>query len=74
MPGANCSIFGCGTSRAKSGISIFKIPAGDDENSAKIRDEWVRVVCRDREVDANLRKQIKENDSHLPESFRRKIH
>ena len=54
MPGANCSVYGCGTNRRSSGISIFKIPTSDDEQSAKIRDEWIKVVCRHREVDADL--------------------
>lgn len=65
MPGANCSIFGCATSRKTKGISIFKIPSGDDEKSAKIRDEWIKVVCRDREIDADLRRQINNRTIHV---------
>ena len=29
MPGANCIIFGCSTSRRHCEISIFKIPSGE---------------------------------------------
>lgn len=67
MPGANCSIYGCGTSRKHVGISIFKIPTKDDELSKKTREAWVRLVTRDREVDASLRKQIHENNIHICE-------
>ena len=58
MPGANCSIYGCGTSRKHTGISIFRIPAKDDNLSKKTREAWVRLVIRDREIDSSLRKQI----------------
>jgi hypothetical protein len=57
MPGANCSIFGCGTNRRHTGVGIFRIPSGNDERSKVIRDEWIRVITKDRVVDANFRKQ-----------------
>ena len=34
MVGANCSIFGCSSSRRKSGVAIFQVPQGDDEWSS----------------------------------------
>ena len=67
MPGANCSIYGCGTSRKHVGVSIFRIPTKDDELSKKTRDAWVRVVCRDREIDASLRNQISQRTIHICE-------
>ena len=60
MPGANCSIYGCGTGRKQTGISIFRIPAKDDDLSTKTREAWVRIVTRDREIDSSLRKQIEQ--------------
>ena len=54
MPGANCSIFGCGTSRRNTGVGIFRLPSGKDENSRQTRDEWIEVITRDRVVDANF--------------------
>jgi hypothetical protein len=48
MPGANCSIFGCGTNRRHTGVGIFRIPSGNDERSKVIRDEWIRVITKDR--------------------------
>ena len=58
MPGANCSIFGCGTNRRHRGVGIFKIPAGKDEKSKEIHDAWIKVITRDRVVDDNFRKKI----------------
>ena len=67
MPGANCSIYGCGTSRQHTGISIFRIPAKDDDLSTKTREAWVRIVTRDREIDSSLRKQIEQRTLHICE-------
>ena len=44
MPGANCSIFGCGTSRCNTGIGIFRLPLGKDKKSKQARDEWIKVI------------------------------
>ena len=27
MPGVNCSVFGCGSSRRHTGLGIFKLPS-----------------------------------------------
>lgn len=67
MPGANCSIYGCGISRNHKGISIFRIPTKDDDLSTKTREAWVRLVTRDRETDASLRKQIDQRTIHICE-------
>ncbi len=44
MPGANCSIFSCGTSRCNTGVGIFRIPSGKDDKSQQIREEWIKVI------------------------------
>jgi hypothetical protein len=67
MPGANCSIYGCGTSRKHAGISIFRNPAKDDDLSTKTREAWVRLVTRDREIDSSLQKQIDQRTIHICE-------
>ena len=67
MPGANCSIHSCGTSRKHVRVSIYRISTKDDELSKKTRDAWVRVVCRDREIDASLRNQISQRTIHIGE-------
>ena len=65
MPGANCAIFGCSTSRKTLGIGIFKLPSGNSEESARIGEEWIKVVCRNRKVHADLKRQIKEGRIHI---------
>ncbi len=67
MPGANCSIFGCSTSRRQSGISIFGLPKAEDELSRKTRQEWVNVITRNRVIDADLRRQVEEGRVHVCE-------
>ena len=67
MPGANCSIFGCGTNRRHSGVRIFRIPAGKDEKSKEIHDAWIKVITRDRVVDDNFRKQIDSGNVYVCE-------
>ena len=61
MPGSNCSVFGCGTCRNQSDIGIFKIPAPKDEFHTKWRNDLLAAVTRDRVLDENLKKQIKNN-------------
>ena len=60
MPGDNCSIYGCGTSRSKKykGVGIFKVPSGEDPFNTKWREQLIHVVTRNRVIDANLRSQI----------------
>ena len=58
MVGANCSIFGCSSSRRKSGVPIFKVPEGDDEWSSNWRKSIISVVTKDRVIDKALRERI----------------
>ena len=58
MVGANCSIFGCASSRRKSGVAIFKIPQGDNEWSCNWRKSIISVVTKDRVIDKALRERI----------------
>ena len=58
MVGANCSIFGCSSSRRKSGVAIFKVPQGDDEWSCNWRKSIISVVTKDRVIDKALRERI----------------
>ena len=54
MPGANCSTFGCSTSQRKFGISIFKLPSGEDDLSKKTQEEWVNQITKNRVIDVDL--------------------
>ena len=67
MPGANCSIFGCNTSRKTSGISIFALPKGEDELSKQTREAWVNEITRNRVIDPDLRRQIDRRTLHVCE-------
>ena len=58
MPGANCSIFGCSTSRKSKGISIFRVPTGDDDYNTKWREKIVNIITKDRLINESLKTQI----------------
>ena len=55
MIGANCSKFDRSSSRRRSGVTIFKVPQGDDKWSFKWRKS---VFTKDRVIDKALRKRI----------------
>ena len=67
MPGVNCSVKGCSTSRRTKGISIFKIPKASNVTQEEWRNEMVSVITRDREIDQDLRRKIKEDRLHICE-------
>lgn len=72
MPGANCSIFGCATSRKHVGVGIFKIPKETDELSKKTREAWISVITKDRVADEGLRRQINSGNLYVCEKHFRK--
>ena len=59
MPGDNCSVNGCGVNRRMKGMGIFKIPSAD--TNSEWRKKWLGELLRFRELDVNLRAQIKQN-------------
>ena len=67
MPGSNCSIFGCGTSRKSTGMGIFKLPTGKDDFNTKWRRELLQIITRDRVEDAALKRQICKDSIHICE-------
>ena len=56
MPGANCAIYGCGTTRRPKykGIGIFKVPSVQDKEKAEWRSELTGQILKDRVIDDNL--------------------
>ncbi len=68
MPGANCSISGCNTSRKNTGVNILALPKGEDELSCKTREEWVKQITRNRVIDQDLRWQIVARTLHICEN------
>ena len=67
MPGANCSIFGCTTSRYTSGVAIFGLPRGDDTYNVDWRRKLIHIITKDRVIDRSLRAQIEKNNLHVCE-------
>lgn len=62
MPGKNCCIPNCPTSRRHTGISIFNVPRGDDEYSTEWRNKLVGIITKYRVVDASFRLKIEKRD------------
>ena len=58
MVGANCSIFGCSSSKRKSGVAIFKVPQGVDQWRSDWRKNIISVAAKDRVIDKALRERI----------------
>ena len=71
MPGANCSIRSCSSSRRSKGISIFNIPKKNlkfkGAEQEKWRNDMINIITRDREIDSDLRRQINEDRLHICE-------
>ena len=68
MPGANCSIVHCATSRRTKGIGIFRLPSeksaagANDEAHQKWRDLFLGAILSGREKDASFTEQIKKGN------------
>ena len=58
MPGENCAIVGCSTSRRHKEISIFKVPKPNNEANRQWGCELINIITKDRQVDAQLKKRI----------------
>ena len=58
MPGENCAIVGCSTSRRHKGSSIFKVPLPNNEFNKKGNRDLINIIAKDRQVDEALKKRI----------------
>ena len=67
MPGANCSIFGCSSSRKSKGCSIFKLPASSNDFNKKWRGDLLNVIRKERVVDDILKRRIDADRLHICE-------
>ena len=61
MPGANCAMFGCSTSRKHKDVSLFQIPRAVDEETKKWRADMLNIITRDRVVDEHFKQKIEKN-------------
>ena len=57
MPGANCAVFGCPTSR-KHQITIIKLPTANNEEYRKWRNDILNIITSDREMTPKFKEQI----------------
>ena len=53
-------------------MGIFRLPSGKDEKSKQTCDEWIKVITRDRVVDANFRKIIEAGNVYVCEKHFKK--
>ena len=67
MPGENCAIFGCSSNRRNKGISLFKLPTANDEETKLWRREMLNIITKDRVIDSNLKNQIDNDSIHICE-------
>ena len=67
MPGANCSIYGCSTSRRNTEIGIFKVPKAIDAEAKNIRDKWIAIIERNRQEDPAFKLQKERDTLHICE-------
>ena len=58
---------GCSTSRSRKykGIGLFKLPS--ESLYPELRQEWIRIITKYREVDANFKQQIQSDRVHICE-------
>ena len=62
MPGKNCCIPNCSTSRRHPGISIFNVPRGDDEFSTGWRKKLIDIVTKYRLIDPSFKAAIEKKN------------
>lgn len=67
MPGDNCSVFGCGSSRRTKNIGIFKLPLAKDEAHRKWRHVWLEEIKKTREMNQDFRQLIERDRIHTCE-------
>ena len=58
MPGDNCSVIGCGTSRRTKGVGIWKLPYPRNAEYKKWREDWLNELTKTRDRDKDFQKQI----------------
>ena len=65
MPGENCSIVKCGTSRRNSGVGIFQIP--NEKKHPEWRKAWLGEILKTREPTSDFKAMIAENNVYACE-------
>ena len=56
MPGENCCVVNCGTSRRTKGVGIFKLPSVESNNEWCKR--WLAEILKTRVADRDFKRMI----------------
>ncbi|CAB4008160.1 Transposable element P transposase, partial [Paramuricea clavata] len=71
----NCAFYNCFHSRRYKNVSLFQIPVPRNSDSEftfhrkeEARNGWINAILRTRQLDANLKTQIENNNIHICES------
>lgn len=67
MPGGNCAIFGCPSSRRHKGIALFRVTKGKSDFDVSWRKNVLQVIKKDRVIDQVLKKRFEEGDIFICE-------
>ena len=72
MPGDNCAIPGCSTSRATTGVALLGMPKNDDDYNVNWRKNIADMITKIRVVNASLKRKIEMKslrfcEKHYPE-------
>ena len=65
IPGDNCSILSCSTSRATPGVALFGMLKNDDEYNVNWGKSIVDMITKIRVVDASFNRQIEKKSLHF---------
>ena len=65
MPGENCCVVGCSTSRKTKGMGLFKLPS--DKLYPTWRRDWLNEITKHRLVDKTFKAQIEKDRVHTCE-------
>ena len=65
MLAANCSFYGCSTSRYSPDIAIFSLPRSEDVCNTNWRNQLVNIIIKGRVGNKSLKSQIKKKNLHI---------
>ncbi len=67
MPGDNCAVFGCGSSRRTKGLGIFKLPAPTNDHRKKWRRDLLNEITKSRVIDQAFKEKIEKDTVYICE-------
>ena len=65
MPGDNCCVVNCSTSRRTKGVGIFKLPS--EKINKEWRQKWLNEITKSRVVDKCFKEQLARDKVHTCE-------